>query len=486
MFQQLKRLAGHSGIYGMGLLGSRIAALVLTPMFLHVMSRAEYGVMELLNNLSSMLTSVLILGAAGVLPKVYSCDCESDDERKEMLSSILAFSIVMSGLLIVFSWLFAEAVSKLLFAQTGYASLVRLAAASSGILVTQNMIMIFLRVKQWPLKFLIVSLLQVAIMMALNVYLVGFRHEGVFGVQVASVISCAVSFCVGLYMVRAYLVAALSSRLVRSVLKLSIPLIPAAVAPWVLNVSDRYFLNSYVGLAQTGLYAAGYKLAMTGMNLLINAFQLSWGPFFFGHNDDAEIRRLCSTVLKYYCLILCGFALLFSVFASDILRLISKREFWSAGWMVPYIALSYVLYGIQFYTVPLFIRMDHGKWLSVIMGGAAVTNLVLNWLLIPRFGIVGAVASTLVCFGLLCIVTIAVSVRIFYVEYDYSALAKVFGTSIVLFVLFHSIPGYTVAALLLKTLVIPAFLASLAILRFFEPTAVRAAMVKLKILKEYA
>jgi O-antigen/teichoic acid export membrane protein len=449
MIGQIRKLVGHSAVYGVGLIASSINSILLTPLYLHLLNRSEYGTVELLTAFRSIMTAVLTLGVAGVLPKVYINDCKSDLDRKVLLSSMIVFTAAGGLAVLLLSLLFARPLAVLLFKSGEYTILVRLAAISSGCLLVQMMGMIYLRIRQWPFKFVLVSISQIVFTVAFSMYLVWARRLGVLGVQLAVVLATILSLSTCMFLIRSGLTRKFSMTAVRRVLILSLPVMPSTLAPWVLNLSDRYFLNHFVGLSETGLYAVGYRVGMMGLVLMINAFQWAWGPFFLSSSDESS-PRLCTMALKYYLSILIVVGLSLSMFAPEILRVISKPEFWSAHWIVPFIALSYLLYGAQLFTMPMFIRVNKGKWLSYIMGGAAVVNLALNSTLIPRYGMRGAVAATLLSFAAMAIPSFVIVNRFYPVRYDFASIAKILGASTAVYLIYRDVSVTSLLMLVLK------------------------------------
>ena len=468
MLDQIRKLVKHSVVYGLGLMGYSITIMVLTPMFLHRLNRAEYGMMDVLNVFTSMLYNVLLLGVASVLIKIYINDCKDERERKLLIGSMVVFTGIMAGLITSFAYIFAKPLAVLLFKDERYALLVVLAAGGSGMLLVQQMTMLCLRAKQWPAKFAAVSLSQLAVIIALNFYLVWSRNLGVLGVQLAAISAYAVSVIVGLFLIRADLLVQFSRGWVKRVLILSIPLVPASLAPWVLNMSNRYFLNYFWGLDTTGLYAVGYKVGMLGIVILVNAFQLAWSPLFFANSDDKDTPRLCANVLKHYVVVLVVGGLTLSVFAPEILRVIARREYWAAASLVPYVALAYVFYGAQFYAVPMFIRMNRGKWLSVIMCSVAVTNVTLNLILIPRYGIPGAIAATMATFSVLAVLTLGMANRIYPVPYQYMNFVKTLVSAAAVYLVFRHVAVTSAPTFILKSAALPIFGLLLLAARFFS------------------
>ena len=468
MLDQFKKLIGHSAIYGLSVAGSTIGLMILTPLFLHRLSRAEYGVNEVLNVTASMLYTFLLLGIGSVYIKYYVNDCKDEEERHVMFSSMFYAAVGVSVVLFLLSCAISESVSVALFKSPKYAYLVRLSMIAGGSQLALIMVNTCLRSKQWALKFVMVSLTQFLAVVLLNVYLVGMRNQGVFGVQLSSVICYLIAVSVGLFLLRSDLVWRFSSRVLRNVLLISLPVFPATLAPWVLNVSDRYFLSHYCGLADTGLYAAGYKVGMVGMFVFITATQYAWPPVFFASSDSQDTRRLCANYSKHYLLLLAVAALGFSLFAPEIIRLIASREYWPAHWIVPYIAASYVFYGFQFFTIPFFIKTNKGKQLSYIMGGCAIGKLLLNVILIPLYGLSGAVISVVIIFGIEVILSMLLANKFYPIAYPYANLAKILVLSAVVYVVFRGMEATSALSLVLKLAAFPVLAILLFITRFFS------------------
>lgn len=468
MIEQFRKLAGHTAIYGLSLVGSTVGVMILTPLYLHRLNRAEYGMNEVLNVTASMLYLILNLGISAAFIKVYVDDCKNQEDRDLMLSSMVALGIAATVILGGLSFLLAKPISSILFQSPRYGYLIRIVLIASSLQVIMAVISQCLRAKQWAAKFVIVSLSQFVIIVGLGLYLVAVRNLGVLGIQLSSVICLLVAVGVGLFILRSNLVFRFSRRIVKMLFLVALPMSPLALAFWVLNVSDRYFLNHYRGLADAGLYAAGYKVGMVGMQALITATQFAWPPIFFANRDSTDVARLCASYAKYYVLLLVAVALGFSLFAPEILRFISRREYWTASWIVPYIALAYVFFGVQQYVGPFFVGANRGKLLSCILGGAALGNLLLNFVLVPRYGISGAVISTVMCFIVAAVISLIYAHKLLPVPYEWGNLAKLGAIAGVMYSVFHGIAQTSASSLLLKSSAFLALPALLFVARFFS------------------
>ncbi len=467
MLHYLRKLVGQSAIYGLSFVGNAIAQLLVTPVLLHRLSRPEYGITEVLNVFASMILTVSTLGIASILVKVYISDCESDQERKVLVSSVMAFATVLAAGLSIAAALGANQVSQFFFRSSRYGVLIQLAIGSSGLLLIQQMVLLSLRAADRAGRYITVTLTQLGTITLGNLYFVWFRGYGVHGVQYAAIAGSTASLLIGLVMIRSMIVPQLSLDKVKYVLRKSIPLIPVSVIPWTLNWSDRFFLNHFASLSVTGLYAVGYKIGMMPISMAYTAFGLAWVTMHFANRDNQDGPRLCFNALKYYLLMLVAIGLCLSVFSREILRVLAKPQYWSAGVLVPFISLAYILFGLYTFSVPIFVGAERGKWLSGFALCIVALNLALNSLLIPRYGAYGATAATLITFMVQGIVAIVMAARIYPMPFDKWSVVRLGFSAVAVLAVFYWLPLMGLKGVLIKSLTLPSFFALLFLLRFF-------------------
>src|SRR4029079_14956839 len=126
---QVKRLGKHSAIYGLGGLVSRILAVLLLPLYTHYLSPSDYGQIETLIALVTVLTIVLQFGISSAFFRFYY---DSDDPagRRLVLRTSFWFTMTMATLGLVVVTVLAPQISTWLFGNSGDANLFRASAVS--------------------------------------------------------------------------------------------------------------------------------------------------------------------------------------------------------------------------------------------------------------------------------------------------------------------------------------------------------------------
>lgn len=176
----------------------------------------------------------------------------------------------------------------------------------------------------------------------------------------------------------------------------NIPLLAYYLSQIVFNQSDRIMISHMVGTDKSAIYGVAYTLA-TVLIFVLNAINNSYVPWYYGKIKEGKMRDN-QTVSLAIALLMAILLLGVIWFAPEIIRIMAGEKYEGAIYVVPPVAASILLlfYTQIFANVEFFYEEKHKLvWASI---GAAVINLVLNWVFIPRFGFVAAAYTTLVSY----------------------------------------------------------------------------------------
>lgn len=187
----------------------------------------------------------------------------------------------------------------------------------------------------------------------------------------------------------------------RYALTFNLPLIPYYLSQVIFNQSDRIMISHISGTDKAGLYSVAYTLA-TILTFVITAINGSYVPWFYGklrEQKGAENKPVANGLA-----ILIAFLLLAVIaLAPEIILIMAGKGYAEAMWVVPPVAMSLLL---LFYS-QLFINVEFycEEKLLLVWGsvGAAVLNIILNYLLIPAFGFVAAGYTTLLSYAVFAV-----------------------------------------------------------------------------------
>lgn len=400
-----RRIASDSLVYGLGGIANQAVAILLVPIYARVLGTEGVGITGVLNSIISL--SLMLAGLA--LPQAffrwYLSEAADHVGRSHVLRATLAMRIAAS--LAGFALVLLAAVPLTALLYDG-ANLAVFALAAPIVLFDSfnGIPLSFLRAERRPRDYVAISLTRAITGTVLILLLVVALEFGVVGVSLGSAIAAALSAAIGGWVLwRAGVWRPIVDEdLARAMLTFALPLVPAAVAGWTLNLADRPLLQVITGSASVvGVYTLGYTAGLVINALVIQPFSLTWGATFWeiARSDDAP--RTFARSLTWFLAVASGVALFLSAVGTDVIRLLFSPEFEDSRYIVPFSAFAFVLYGAySIVATGLSITGRTGVVASTMLVAAGV-SLGLNLLLIPLLGMYGAAISTVVGYGLLTV-----------------------------------------------------------------------------------
>jgi O-antigen/teichoic acid export membrane protein len=277
-----------------------------------------------------------------------------------------------------------------------------------------------------------IKLVGIAMNVVLAYVFVRHLHLGLRGVFLANLVASLSSLAMLAPVIVARLGAPDRARL-KEMLSFGVPLIVAGIGSMVVQVSNRPILAKTSGLAEAGIFGTCYKLGI-GMMLLVGMFDQAWKPFILERADRPDAGALIARVLTYFGA-LSAWALLAIVFFTGPLvtaplfagKPLIHPSFWSGLPVVPIVTLAYLFNGLYFVMLaPLMLDKRTGAVSAATWAGAFV-NMLLNWLMIPRLGMMGAAWATLAAYAAMVVAVWALGRASRPVPYEWKRLAILAG-----------------------------------------------------------
>lgn len=409
-------------VYGLGKGLKKFIGLFLLPFYTRALSVGEFGLLETLGTAAALLGGFLSVGLESAGGFYYF---KSDDTQKGDVLSTAFFIRLASFLLLVPLLFFQEELSVLLFDTPDQGILIFLLC----LLVPVNLLMSeqshLFRYFLQPWRYNLITVIKSLGNIGLGITLVIWLKQGVEGAMWArlgsSFLVVVVAF--GFFNFRKYSFR-FSWAWTRQLLKYGFPLIWAGLAAWIYNSSDRFFLLYYRDLHDVGLYSIGAIFSQPV--LLINmAVQMSFGVLFFqsyyAEADEAKPRTR-KMAIDIFVLYLAGSVILatgLSVFADVLIPFVATPDYAEGAMVVPFLVFSYIA-AQSYQTMGPGISLAEKTWhFAWITGVTAALNIGLNFLLVPRWGFLGAGLATLISFVVYWQIKVQVAARYFPVSYPF-------------------------------------------------------------------
>lgn len=394
---EIKLLSKHSSIYSLSKILNRVVSFLLLPLYLSYLTPAHYAVMDLLYFTLAFISIILEMGVTGVIGRYYF---DSDDQKvRNMIFNTAFYGFgVGSTVLILLVTIFSTQLSELIFDTAEYSHLFDLALWGLALDMYMKVIFSYLRVRHKSKKLLIISVVRLVSQLSLNIFFVAYLEMGVEGILLGTLISNAL---LDLYMVPSTIREvgiSFSMSYFKEMVRFGMPLIPSNFMAYIVHVSDRFFLNNFSGLTQTGLYTLGYRFGVLINEMVAAPFGQIWGPrrMEMFKKDDAE--RVFMKIFTYFTFIMMFAGLVISVTIKEVIQVMAEESYWDAYKVVPILVLSYIVASFQMhFNVGILIKKKT-KYMMYANIMTAILNLALNYFLIKEYGMWGAAYATLISF----------------------------------------------------------------------------------------
>lgn len=384
-----QKLAGNTLIFAIGSFGAKFLSFFLIRLYTGCLTTEEYSTADLLYQTINVLYPIVTLSMADALIRF---GMDKDYDSGAVYTGALTATVAGLAALALFSPLFG-----LSDMYGGYAFILYVYCYFSSF---RQLASNFVRAKGYVKLFALDGIISTLTIVLSNVLFLVVFKMGVTGYVLSIIVSDALSFA-GLTFVaelNKYIdIKYFSKEVFREMLKYSAPLIPAYVLWWITSASDRWFVIAICGEAENGIYSAAYKLPSLLMMFTTLFFQ-AWQMSAIENRNDSGLA-------KFYTKIYGAYSSLLMIAAAGVIMLVKpltylivdnapEKNFVFGYHYTPMLVIAMVFQCLCQFTSSVYNvkKNSINSMLTSIV--AAVVNIILNILLIPRYGAIGAAMAT--------------------------------------------------------------------------------------------
>lgn len=389
---EIKFLFKHSSIYGLGTIAGQAVGFLLLPLYTRYLTPSDYGVAALIEISLGLAGLTIGAGLTEALARFYH-DFHDDENRHMVVSTLYGMLFILIAALFPIFYLGAEGFSRLLFGVVTYAAYFQIAGTALLVGLTIDAGLLFFRLKAQSGRYVTISLLQLFLLVIFNVYFIVWAGSGLKGIFYSMLVSriiltflvtLPVLWKVGLHF---------SGKLALRMAFFSGPLVFSNTFRQAVAESDKYFINFFFSPFETGIYAIANKIGTAVHLLLTVPFLQTFVPRRFEIMHQENAQETYASIFNYYLLILGTAGVLLSFFAGEIIRLMTTEKYYEASHYVPLVILNWIIFGMRYHFETGIMIHKKTKYFAYINAYTAVITLGLNYFLIPRYKIWGALMA---------------------------------------------------------------------------------------------
>ena len=379
----------NTAIFALGNVGTKLINFFLVPLYTYVLTTEQYGMVDFAFSCAALIEPIIMCNIGEAVMRFLM---DRTEDENEVASTALVFILGGIFLGLVCIPVFYAVPTLRPFAVQSYLYVVLFA--------THLVVLYYLRGKEQLMQYTMCSLLTTFLIGLFNIlFLVGF-HWGVQGYFRAYNLAYLIVIIVAIVWGKEYTVVQhfhLNRDLTRKMFRFSIALVPNAMLWWMVNSSDRIMVTAMQGVSVNGLYTVSYKIPSL-LTMASGIFMQAWTYSAVREkqlNASDDYSNQMFQKLFFFMAMVSGGLLFGLKFA---FRVLFAPDYFIAWSYAPPLILGFFLMAMStFVGTSYYVEKNTvGTMLSALSG--AVINVILNFILIPSYGALGASIATCISY----------------------------------------------------------------------------------------
>jgi O-antigen/teichoic acid export membrane protein len=416
--------------YAAGNAFNKMLLVLFIPIFTANFIPEEYAVYT---NLLVFISFASLVYSLGLQQSIFSFFYDKHDAEYQFTFMNTVFIMIIScGLIFTVAIvLFQKQLSLLLLRSSQYQSLFLLIGLIIFCDSIYAIVLSFLNILEKSRNFAILSSVRNMLLLVFFILLVVLKEFSISSVFFATFLSAVISAVVALFHMKHILklfaesiqhVVRFSPVILKEAIAFGIVMVPGTLSMLALRLADRYMLTYLISenvaesLHEVGIYSLGYRVGML-MQFLVSLISLVYFPYAMKISKESWAKESYRKMFHSYLLFGSLFAFLIMVFSYEMFKLFVDTQYFAALQIVGYGVISSFLSGVfNLLNISFYItKKAKAIALAVLLG--ALLNIVLNYLMIPQFGIHGAGIASIIAYLFIVILEFWQAERLFKIGY---------------------------------------------------------------------
>ncbi len=356
---------------------------------------SDYGVIGYTSSVFSILPIITSLGLASYVLRFYFEE-KNETSKKELVGNVFSIVTLINVAIFFLGITYIPHLLNIFKIKIEWDPYFKYSFISFTLDIFTLIPLVLFRVKQDAKSFVIFNTAKVIVQYLLILFFVIYKEFGLYGFYLGNLIAIFPFALISVYLMFKHTILNLNLKKLNAGLRFSLPLIPASLAYLLLNSGDRLFLEKYVSLNDLGIYNISSTIALS-LNLIISSVYKAAEPEIFTRYYNSDFALFVNKFKRFFLFSIYTSAIILALFTKEIVMLISEN-YGNVYLYVPLILISVLMSGSNIIYSGILNAEKNTKSISkaVILG--TLISFSLNYFLIPKFGLYGAVISSSIAF----------------------------------------------------------------------------------------
>lgn len=393
------KLIKNTAIIAIGNIMTKCISFFMLPLYTSLLNTTQFGTVDLISTYSALLLIIITLQfEQGVFRYLVEVRDNKGLQKKYITTAVVTvflmaalFCVSIGVVLTIFNYKYTCYFLVIVFFGSIYTLLLQVPRGLGN-----NMI------------YAVSSFISGALNVVLNVFFIAILKMGVEGMLIGTIISQIVA---SMYIVIAIRLVAFidystfDKKILRELLKYSLPLVPYSLCWWVINASDRTVIQKFMGTSANGLYAVAYKFPSL-FSMVSNIFQLAWTESAAENANsmdrDEYYNQIMNKSIRFYSSCNLGIIAILPFVFSILIR----NQFAETYYYIPILMTAALFHSIGGLYGSIYFAFKATKKVAITTFIAAIVNIVINVCFINEIGLYAAALSSMVAYLVIIIIRV--------------------------------------------------------------------------------
>lgn len=392
----MKKLIMKFLAFSIGPVGAAALSFITIPIITFYISPEDFGI----GNMFILYISVILSFSYFGIDQAYTREYHEEKDKENLFKNAMMIPILFSFILLIFLYVFSEKVSYILFSDDSYNEISILFGCCIILMVIERFALLFLRMQEKAIAYSAFNILSKLLILIFTFVCINLLKNNflivIYPIIFAQIISTTI-LCI-------WIITSFSEKwsfkldvkLLKRMLTFGFPLVISTSIYTLIISLDRIFLKNWSNFEEIGIYVSALKIASI-LAVLQVSFSNFWIPTAYRWNMENKNMKYFELVSK---IVAFGMSIVFFMIllTKDYIILMLSPEYEDAKYLIVLLCIQPIMYTMSETTVLGIVfsrRSNISIWISLI---TLAVNLILAFLLIPKFGAVGAAVVTAVSF----------------------------------------------------------------------------------------
>lgn len=381
--------------FSVGPLVAAVITFITVPVITFFVSPEEFGKASMFTVVQTLASSFIFLG----MDQSYAREYHEEENKGKLFQNAIFLPLTISILTIILGFLFKKEISILLFENSSYHLISILFGLMLVFIVIERFILLSIRMEEKAMAYSFYSVFVKIIIFFTTITMLYFGEKNFLSIVYSTIIGQIVGDLI-LILKFNYLFNFtynyFDKKLIIKMVKFGLPIIVASSLYSFLNTMGRFFLRGNSTFYEIGIYTAALKIAGL-LTLVQTTFTSFWVPMAYRwHKEKKSMKHY--NYMSNMMLLLMTIIFFFVVFFKKYIVLILSSDYREAEFTTALLALTPILYTISETTTLGIVFSGKSQYNAVTSFIAIIPALILNYLLVPEYGTIGAGIATAISY----------------------------------------------------------------------------------------